>query len=877
MNTTPKNTRLNNDAPWWQKYLPHVLFGLAFLLYANTLGNSYNMDDELVTRGHKLTSKGISAIGEIFRSPYYSDNMGYAYGYRPMVHVSFALEHQFFGDNPQVSHFFNVLLYGLCVLFLFRLLTMWAGEKNRLFAALATLLFVLHPVHVEVVASIKNRDELLALLFGLLSGIAFSKGTQKQNWLQFLLASAWFFLALLSKKSMYPLAMVYPLALVILYNYPLKKILLYALFLVIPAGLLVSERQPERIALLTVFPFVLILGVYYFKRLSVRPLSELKATFRGRVADYRVVLLLWAGFLAWAAVTHNLVVLALAFLLNVVLFRVKKEWATPLLISGLCISGAFISGDFAYVAFAVSAHYLVENLRKKDRGLWLAAALFAAASGIFLARDFDWGKPGFALAIFLLFFLSDRFPQRRVWEQVVLWGAVLVSTPLSLLYGGSVFVPAILLVIAVYRALPFIRARWAGHPHWMLLGFVLLGFAFTGVKDVNYARKTRIAAEQPVPVPTAKNELAVAVPPQKLKEGRKLEFAENTLVAPHTVNETLGTGAVTLGEYLRLMVFPAELSFYYGYSRIDTSGTANPWVWVSLLTHAGLLVLALWQMRKRPLFSVGIVWYMLGIGLFSNWVELVAGMLGERLAFTASAGFCIALAGVLLWLKPGFSFRKPALVEIVSCVLLLGFGFRTLVRNTDWKDAVTLMGNDITHLENSAQANNLYALNLMQASFDVKKYNPQQQFNMRKLAVVHFDRALQIWPGFFNAAYDKGRSAQMIGDVPGAIDGFEKAAAMKHTDFMDPNYQLSDLYLKTGRYPDFLRNAKAIFEVEHTRPEAYNLVARGFFLNARADSAKIYLRKGLQLYPADAGLKNNMAEIFKMEGQPDSAAYYLSK
>ncbi len=62
-----------------------LIFSFAFLLYLNCIPNSYNMDDELVTRNHRLTSKGISAIPEIFTSFYYKDESGYAYEYRPVV------------------------------------------------------------------------------------------------------------------------------------------------------------------------------------------------------------------------------------------------------------------------------------------------------------------------------------------------------------------------------------------------------------------------------------------------------------------------------------------------------------------------------------------------------------------------------------------------------------------------------------------------------------------------------------------------------------------------------------------------------------------------------------------------------------------------
>src|SRR4051812_28179847 len=152
-----------------ERFYSLLIFAFSFLLYFNSVFNDYNMDDELVTQNHRLTSKGISAIPEIFSSPYYEDKSGYRYEYRPMVLVTFAIEHSLFGDHAGVSHFINVLLYSLLCCLLFRVLRKLFKNYNILFPLLITLLFAAHPVHTEVVASIKNRDEILSLLFGLLS------------------------------------------------------------------------------------------------------------------------------------------------------------------------------------------------------------------------------------------------------------------------------------------------------------------------------------------------------------------------------------------------------------------------------------------------------------------------------------------------------------------------------------------------------------------------------------------------------------------------------------------------------------------------------------------------------------------------------------
>src|ERR1700747_3576458 len=154
-----------------QKAISHykyylLLITIVVLVFSNSISNNYNMDDNLVTQHHPFTSnKGISTIINIFSSPYYKDDMGNSYGYRPIVLLSFFLEHFFLGESPIISHLFNLLFYALTVVLLFKLLVTLFGEKALFLAFLSTLFFAVHPIHTEVVASIKNRDEILAFLF----------------------------------------------------------------------------------------------------------------------------------------------------------------------------------------------------------------------------------------------------------------------------------------------------------------------------------------------------------------------------------------------------------------------------------------------------------------------------------------------------------------------------------------------------------------------------------------------------------------------------------------------------------------------------------------------------------------------------------------
>lgn len=821
----------------------YILGILVFFIFANTIGNGYNLDDELVTRNHKLTSRGLEAVGEIFTSPYYSDAMGYAYGYRPVVHLSFALEHQIFGEKPGTSHFINVLLYVVSVILFFKLLLRWTGERGLVLAIIAVALFAVHPVHTEVVASIKNRDEILAFLFIVMSALALERYSERRKILPLLLAAVLVVLSMLSKKSVFPLVVIFPAAMILLREITLRQVFLFLVVLVLPGALLAAELQWPRFVLLGTLSCAAVLAFYFIKNSTT-----------GRIRQFSAVALLAGSallttyafkinnpFYLLPAVPMTLGILLLNFQLGILFLSVQ---------SAVC--GYFFQcREMSYFALFVAAGYAL--LSPASRALKvLQWSVVAMVAGVFLI-DSPNVKGIFSLLAISVFYLLLR--RKILWA--LAWAVVAALPALLSKSAGPelAFMPVIALFCLADQGKDYRYTRY-----FPALGFAACMVVLSLQSDVFANRHDRMAlAKQPSG--EAISRYAPDTSGSFLKEGRRLEYVENTLTIPHTQAESIGTGSVTMGEYLRLMVFPSELSFYYGYAKTQTVALNNVFVWLSLIVHVFLIVLAGWQLKKRPLISIGIAWYLLSILLFSNWVELVAGMVGERLAFTASAGFCLFAACLLTWAKPDFSFRKPGWVEYTLMAAVLLLTVRTVVRNADWKNPLTLMSHDIDHLQSSAQANNLYAMNLMRSSVEDAGQTREEQIDKQKLAVQHFDRALQVWPGFFNAAYDKGRAAMAVGDTASAISGFEQAVEIGNADFLDPYYQLGDLYLQRKRNKDFLALSKKIFAISDNSPNGYSVLARGYFVNNYADSAKITLQKGVLKFPDNADLQKNLEMI----------------
>lgn len=187
-----------------------VLIALSFVLYGQTIGFDYALDDDIVILKNEFTKKGIGGLGDIFTTDSFhgffgkQKNLVSGGRYRPLSIASFAFEWALFGENPAVSHFINVLLYGLTGLVIFLVLSqLFPPESNKYYsiAFLSSVLFLAHPLHTEVVANIKGRDEIMALLGALLSLHFFILYLQwnAQKWV--IASGLSLFLACLSKEN----------------------------------------------------------------------------------------------------------------------------------------------------------------------------------------------------------------------------------------------------------------------------------------------------------------------------------------------------------------------------------------------------------------------------------------------------------------------------------------------------------------------------------------------------------------------------------------------------------------------------------------------------------------------------------------------------
>ena len=129
--------------------------------------------------------------------------------YRPLSPVLFAVQNQISPNNPFIGHLFNVIYMILIAIILYHVL-MTVFKANQNIALGLSALFLVIPVHTEVVANVKSSDELLALLFVLLSLFQFGKYIISKNKTALLSGGIFFFIALFSKESTFTFVLIIP-------------------------------------------------------------------------------------------------------------------------------------------------------------------------------------------------------------------------------------------------------------------------------------------------------------------------------------------------------------------------------------------------------------------------------------------------------------------------------------------------------------------------------------------------------------------------------------------------------------------------------------------------------------------------------------------
>lgn len=232
------------------KLLPKILWIIlcvTFFSYVRVLNAEFvNFDDDVMVYNNSLiTSLSWENISAYFSGPV-------AGIYQPLTMLSLSLDHAVAGMSPNYFHFINLIIHLINVLLVFRLVKALSGSE--MIALTVAALFGVHTIHVESVAWVTARKDVLFGLFYLLGLIKFVRYTEGQDKKQLLWTFVFFIMACLAK----PIAVSFTLILPLIHYYKgagmkewwsLKNWLTYVPFLVVSLffGVMIYLDQKENI------------------------------------------------------------------------------------------------------------------------------------------------------------------------------------------------------------------------------------------------------------------------------------------------------------------------------------------------------------------------------------------------------------------------------------------------------------------------------------------------------------------------------------------------------------------------------------------------------------------------------------------------------
>lgn len=563
------------------KYQISFLVILVFILYGNTLFNKYSLDDSFVILNNKKVEKGILGIPEIFSSRYIDSktDINMSTGYRPIVISTYAIEYELFGYAPVFSHFINIILYTLGCILLLLVLKRIFKDYHYLFPIIITTLFAAHPVHTEVVASLKNRDELIVLVSALYSMYLFIKYADYGKFYYFLTGLFFFIFACLSKPTVLPYIVVTPLVLYFFTNLKLNKVLL---------------------------------------------------------------------------VTSCLIVV--------------------------------------YLTVRYLPHY----------------------------------------------YLPKGFRPRLFYENNI---------------------------------------RYENFFTRLTTGFYILLF------------------------------------------------------------------------YIKKLIIPFPLLYYYGYNMIPIVGISNIWVIISILFHLVIFGFAIYKIKQKHIFSFIIIFYLVSITPFSNVFKPIMGIVGERFLLTPSIAFSIFLGLIVYIIFKINPYQKNLInqninkILFVVFIILIPYSAITINRNTKWKDYLTLYETDIKYLENSVKANELYATRLVNI-LESGDYNTKMQGEIKKKIKTHYTQSLKVYiqalrcyPEHHKIYYNIAILYSRLNKPLKSLQYLEKAIELKPDNILY-HYNFGILYKQTKKNNQAYKSLKRCLELDSTYNAARILLSDIYLENKEYELAK---------------------------------------
>ena len=375
----------------------------------------------------------------------------------------------------------------------------------------------------------------------------------------------------------------------------------------------------------------------------------------------------------------------------------------------------------------------------------------------------------------------------------------------------------------------------------------------------------------------------------------------DNVLSGQDVAHRLASAVFYLGLYLKLLVFPHPLVSDYSLNSIPVIGPADWRFLASFLACLALGLFAVARASRRDVVSFGILFFFVTYSVASNIFVLIGTAFAERLLYTPSLGFCIVVAAALsrLFEEPKASrpagawislLRENSRAVVPLALILALYSARTVSRNADWHDNLTLYTVDVQRSPDSARLHYSLGTSVSRDDFIASLKDPKEARRYLDAATRELTAATRIYPQFDDAYQELGRIYLNRGDFAKAEEYFEKAVAINpgnaihHNNYGSALFNAHHLAEAKREFEEALRIFPAYADAYYNLGAVYGTYAgamgrQGNEAESRASFERAIdnFKKAIECDPGSARAYYALGMTFRMVGDLESSRRYVQK
>lgn len=406
---------------------------------------------------------------------------------------------------------------------------------------------------------------------------------------------------------------------------------------------------------------------------------------------------------------------------------------------------------------------------------------------------------------------------------------------------------------------------------------ISIPFILVLLKKIQLSKTLRISALFLIPFGIyllARNKVLGA-----LSQAKETTAIDNILVAAPDKLTELATAIKILGFYLWKLILPHPLMNDYSFEQIKLSGFDNIYVWLSIAAYMALIYLFFKFRKSNSIIAFAIAFYLINLSLYSNLFFTIGTSFGERLLFLPSLGFSIAVAYLIgrtskkSLLNLGKLIPKKPL--IIASALVILYSFKTIDRNSAWKDNFTLYATDVKNCDESARCHYYMGLGFMRERA-IKESSPNKSTDYLQKALLSFNKAIQIYPSYSDAWGQKGLAHFRLQQFKDAEQAYLKSTEINPGNATSLS-NLGSLYFSSQQYQAAKTSLQKAIKVNPNHIDAIANYAATLGTLGEFNEAVIYFKRAIEIQPNQANYYQMLGATYQNLGDTQQANYYLQK